>query len=69
MEFSDNFLVWNLLCFDLDYNEIYSQGFNWQYDNIDSDNGLVRNKRQAIVWNNAGLVGWSTFIRHYISMD
>ena len=26
---------------------------NWQYPSIDLDNGLVPNRRQAIIWNNA----------------
>ena len=33
-----------------------SLGSNWQYIIIGSDNGLVPNRRQAIIWTNAGVV-------------
>ena len=31
-----------------------SQGSNWQYISIDSDNGLASNRRQAFIWTNDG---------------
>ena len=33
-----------------------SQGCSWKWANIDSDNGLVPNRQQAIIWSNDGPV-------------
>ena len=50
--------IWELRYFDLNFTEICSQGSNKQYGSIGSDNGLVLNWRQAIIWTNDGLVYW-----------
>ena len=42
-----------VLYFDKNFNEVCSQGSNWQYHSIGLDNGLARNRRQAIIWTNA----------------
>ena len=41
----EDFWIW-------DMTEICSLGCNWQYVSIGSDNGLVPNRRQAIIWTN-----------------
>ena len=43
----------------------FSWGFNLQYSNIGSDNGLAPTRRQAIICNN---VGCFTYMRHSDSM-
>ena len=35
---------------------------NWQYVSIDSDNGLVLNWRQAIIWTNADPIHWRIYV-------
>ena len=37
-------------------------GFNSQYFNIGSDNGLVPVRQQAIIWTNDGLVYWHKYV-------
>ena len=44
--------------------EMYSLGSNWQYVIIDSDNGLVPDRRQALIWTKDGLV----YLRMYASL-
>ena len=63
--FQTNFLEWKLSYFYSNFTEICSQGSNYHYANIGSDDGLAPNRRQAIIWNNAGLVYW----RIYVSLD
>ena len=41
--------------------EICFLGCNWQYDSIGSDNGLVPNRRQAIIWSNVGMFYWPIY--------
>ena len=48
--------------FDSNVPQICSQGSNWQYASIGSDNGLAPNRRQAIIWTNAGLVHWCIYV-------
>ena len=50
-----HFAEWKCLNLDENFTEICSQGSNWQYANIGSDNGLAPNRRQAIIWSNGGL--------------
>ena len=38
------------------FSEICSQGSNYQHVSIGSDNGLVPNRWQAIIWNKGGLL-------------
>ena len=42
-----DFLEWKFLDFDLNFTEICSQVYYWQYDNIGSDNDLVSKSHQA----------------------
>ena len=41
--------------------EVCSQGSNWQYLNIISDNGLAPNRHQAIIWANADPIHWHIY--------
>ena len=50
------FIEWKCLNCYKNFIEIYSQGCNWQYSSIGSDNGLAPNRRQAIIWNSDVLV-------------
>ena len=43
----------NILYFDSNFTEVYSQGSNWQYSRIGSNNGLGPTSRQAIILTNA----------------
>ena len=47
--------------FDSNFTETCSQGFIKQQDNIDSDNGLAPNRRQAIIWINDGISNWRIY--------
>ena len=52
---------------DYDFNEVCSQGSNYQYYIIGSDNGLLPVRRQAIIWANDGywwLLVRITYMRH-----
>ena len=53
--FQMHFPEWKCVNFEWNFTELCSQGSNWQYASIGSDNGLVPNRRQAIIWNNGGL--------------
>ena len=44
-----------LLNFKQHFTEICFLGPDWQYGSIGSDNGLVSNRRQAIIWTNVGM--------------
>ena len=59
--FQMHFLEWKLLYFKLNFTEVCSQGSNWQYASIGSDNGWVPIRWQAIICNNVGLVYWSIY--------
>ena len=56
-----HFLEWKLLYFDSYFIEIYSQGSNFQYASIGSDNGMMLNKQQVIIWTKGGLVYWGIY--------
>ena len=53
-------LVWISLSVESDFIEIHGWGSSWQYSSIGSDNALTPN-RQAIIWNNVGLVHWRVY--------
>ena len=55
MTFSNAFSWMKMFKFWLNFTEVCSQGSNWQYSKIGSDNGLAPNKRQAIIWTNDAL--------------
>ena len=71
--FHMHFLEWKVLYFDLNFTEVCSQGFNWQNVCIGSGNGLVPNRRQAIIWptslrhicSSRGELSWSIYLRHW----
>ena len=50
-----------LFCFKLNLIEVCSKGSNWQLFWMGSDNGLVPNRRQAIIWTNADSVHWRIY--------
>ena len=56
--FQMHFLERKCLNFHWYFTEVYSQGSNWQYTSIGSDNGLVPTRQQAIIWTNDDLVYW-----------
>ena len=64
--FQVNFLVWKLLNIHSIFIEISSPGCDYPYANIDSDNGLAPNRRQAIIWTYYGLVYLVSISRHKI---
>ena len=56
--FPINFLdenCWILIQISL---KICFQGSSWQQGSFDSDNGLMPNRQQTIIWANAGLIYW-----------
>ena len=44
--------------FDSSFTDIYFQWTNEQHTRIDTDDGLVPNSKQTIVWSSGGLVYW-----------
>ena len=58
MTFSNVFPFMKIVLFELNFTESCSQGFNKQYANTNSDNDLVPNRQQSIIWTNDGLVYW-----------
>ena len=40
--------------FAYDFTEMCSEGSNWHYSIIGSDNGLAPTRRQAMIWANDG---------------
>ena len=54
-------LKWYLMYLYSNFTEICSQGSNYQYANIDSDDVLVPNRRKAVFWKNVGLVYWRMY--------
>ena len=56
-----HFHEWKLLNFRLNFTEICFLGSNWQYGSIDSDNGLVPNRHQAIIWSSVGMLCWCIY--------
>ena len=53
MTFPNVFHEWKLNSCDSNFFEVCSKGSNQWYSSIDSDNGLVPTRRQAIIWTNA----------------
>ena len=56
--FSNKLFCMKIVVFDSNFTEMSSQGSNSQYASTGSDNGLVLNRRQAIIWSNANPVHW-----------
>ena len=44
---ADNISIWNFLYLDLNFTDVCSEGSNWQYANIGSDNGLAPDRMMA----------------------
>ena len=57
-----HFREWKLLYSNSNFTEICSYGFNYQYANIGSDNGLSPSRWQAIIWTNDSLVYWCIYV-------
>ena len=63
-----NAFAWmEILEFQLNFIEICSLWLNWQCTIIDSDNGLVPNRRQAIVWSSNGGFYWRIYASFVLS--
>ena len=50
--------TWEFL---INFTEICYLGSNWQYGSIGSDNGLVPDRQQAIIWTSDGLDYWRIY--------
>ena len=59
-----HFLERKLQCLGYDFTKVCSQGPKWQWSNIDSDNGLVPKKWQAIIWTNDDPVSKQIYSSH-----
>ena len=59
MTCSNAFLWMKAFEFQIKFHYIYSLESNWQYGDIGSDNGMVLNRRQDIIWTNGGRFCWS----------
>ena len=55
------FHEWKLLNYKWYLIEMCSLGSNWQYVIIGSDNGLVPDRQQTIIWTNNGLDYWRIY--------
>ena len=55
------FLEWKLSNLKQNFTEICFSLYNWRYVGIGSDNGLMPNRWQAIIWTNDGLVQWGIY--------
>ena len=53
-----HFREWKFLYFDSNFIEVCSWRSIWQKSNISLDDGLVANRRQAIIWTNADTIHW-----------
>ena len=60
--FQVHFLECKLLNFKSNFTEIWSLLSNWRYDSIGSDNGLVPNRRRAIIWSNVCMLYWCIYV-------
>ena len=47
--------------FWIKYTDICPQEFNWQSFTIGTDNGLMPNRQQAIIWTNADPIHWRIY--------
>ena len=66
--FQMRFTEWECVIFYQDFTEVCSQGSNWQYSSIGSDNGLAPTRRQAIIWTNTGFFT-GAYMRHSASVS
>ena len=48
----------------ISFTEICCRGSNEQYVHVGSDNGLVLNRLQAIIWTNAGIFFFNAYVHH-----
>ena len=55
------FVEWKLSYFGSNFTEICSQGSNYQYTSIGSDDGLAPNRRPAFAWVIGDLVYWRIY--------
>ena len=55
-------LEWKCLYLYQNFTEVCSLGSNWQWSSIGLDNGLVPNRRQAIIWTNADQIDWRIYV-------
>ena len=62
MTYSNAFSQRKLLYFSSNFTEICSQGSNYQFTSIGSDDGLVPNRRQGIFWTKGGLIYWCMYV-------
>ena len=60
--FQVHFLEWKLLNFEFNFTEICSLWSNRQYGSTDSDNRLVPNRWQAIIWTHDALTYWRIYV-------
>ena len=56
-----HFREWKVLYFDQNFTEVCSSRSNWQYISLGLGNGLVPNRRQAIIWTNADQIHWPIY--------
>ena len=68
MTLSNAFSWMEILNFDWNFTEVCSQGSNYLYSNIGSDNGLAPTRRQAIIWNNDTYIT-DAYMRHSASIS
>ena len=54
------FFVLKWIYFDSNFT-IFSQWFNPHASSISSDNGLAPNRKEAVVWNNDGIIHWRIY--------
>ena len=60
-QFEMHFREWKMLYFEKYFTDICSQGFNWQSSSIGTDNGLMPNRQQAIIWTSADPIHWRMY--------
>ena len=63
--FQMHFLEWKSLYFDFNLSEICSQIFNLHWVGINSGDGSVLKRQQAITWTNVDQVSWY----HLVSLN
>ena len=56
-----HFNEWKILYFDWNFTEVCLLWSNWQQHSSPLNNGLVPNRRQAIIWNNADPIHWRKY--------
>ena len=66
--FLTHFFEWQLLNFDLNFTEMFSQGSDLHQVSFVSDNGLVSNRQQAIIWTNNELFYWCIFVPRWVNI-